>query len=222
MSLPHTALVLGSTGGLGSSISSQLQAADVEVLAHVHRSTSPPPGCLAAGVADLTTEAGRREVVSLAMVAPPSVVFMSFGAVGFAPLHATADHDLQRLFEVNAVAPLLVLRDLAPLLPAQASVVFLPGAIVDAPMMGLSGYAASKSALAAAIKVLRREYRNLRLLDARPPHTETGFASRALFGTPPKLPTGLDPDHVAAVLVRAALTPEHPIDLPFGAFLHDR
>ena len=41
------------------------------------------------------------------------------------------------------------------------------------------------------------------MVDVRPPHTETGLADRAISGTAPPLPTGLDPDAVAERIVAA-------------------
>jgi cyclic-di-GMP-binding biofilm dispersal mediator protein len=41
------------------------------------------------------------------------------------------------------------------------------------------------------------------LVDARPPHTETGLANRPIAGEPPTLPPGLGPEQVAARLVQA-------------------
>ena len=50
-----------------------------------------------------------------------------------------------------------------------------------------------------------RELRRMRVsvLDARPPHTETGLADRPLAGTSPRLPQGLSPETVARRIVRA-------------------
>jgi cyclic-di-GMP-binding biofilm dispersal mediator protein len=39
--------------------------------------------------------------------------------------------------------------------------------------------------------------------DVRPPHTETGLASRPLAGTAPTMPTGPDPSAVAERIVQA-------------------
>ena len=49
---------------------------------------------------------------------------------------------------------------------------------------------------AAAARGLRRS--GIRLIDVRPPHTETGLAERPIAGTAPSLPAGRDPDDVAA------------------------
>jgi cyclic-di-GMP-binding biofilm dispersal mediator protein len=55
------------------------------------------------------------------------------------------------------------------------------------------------------------------VIDARPPHTETGLATRAVEGTAPKLPTGLDPASVAATICDA-ITRDVVVDLPSTAF----
>jgi cyclic-di-GMP-binding biofilm dispersal mediator protein len=39
--------------------------------------------------------------------------------------------------------------------------------------------------------------------DVRPPHTETGLATRPVAGEAPKMPVGLDPAAVAERIVRA-------------------
>ncbi|MDP4715540.1 MAG: SDR family NAD(P)-dependent oxidoreductase [Candidatus Nanopelagicales bacterium] len=86
------------------------------------------------------------------------------------------------------------------------------------PQPGMAVYSASKAALAAydaaAARELRRE--GIRLIDARPPHTETGLADRPLAGTAPRLPTGLAADAVAQRIVDAIHLGEK--DLPSSAF----
>jgi cyclic-di-GMP-binding biofilm dispersal mediator protein len=54
---------------------------------------------------------------------------------------------------------------------------------------------------AAAVRELRRS--GIRLIDVRPPHTETGLAERPIAGTAPSLPAGRDSDGVAARIVAA-------------------
>ena len=54
------------------------------------------------------------------------------------------------------------------------------------------------------------------VIDARPPHTETGLASRAIEGTAPNFPTGLDPVNVARRIIDAVANGE--TDLPTAAF----
>jgi cyclic-di-GMP-binding biofilm dispersal mediator protein len=45
--------------------------------------------------------------------------------------------------------------------------------------------------------------RKITVLDARPPHTETGLATRAVFGNAPALKQGLAPSDVARRIVDA-------------------
>jgi cyclic-di-GMP-binding biofilm dispersal mediator protein len=82
----------------------------------------------------------------------------------------------------------------------------------------MAAYSASKAALTAFDAAAGRELRRagVRVIDARPPHTETGLAERPAAGQPPKLPTGLDPDAVAARIVAAIVDNER--DLPSSAF----
>ena len=65
---------------------------------------------------------------------------------------------------------------------------------------------------------LRTEARRsrVRVVDARPPHTETGLAGRPIAGTAPRLPQGLVPQAVADRILRAIVDDE--LDLPSTAF----
>jgi cyclic-di-GMP-binding biofilm dispersal mediator protein len=51
--------------------------------------------------------------------------------------------------------------------------------------------------------VLRRELRSRKIsvLDARPPHTETGLATRPLYGHAPAMKEGLSPVSVAERII---------------------
>jgi cyclic-di-GMP-binding biofilm dispersal mediator protein len=82
----------------------------------------------------------------------------------------------------------------------------------------MAAYSASKAALTAYDAAAARELRRagIRLVDARPPHTETGLADRPIAGSAPRLPQGLAPDAVAARVVAAIVDDEK--DLPSSAF----
>jgi cyclic-di-GMP-binding biofilm dispersal mediator protein len=77
--------------------------------------------------------------------------------------------------------------------------------VVDFPTLGMAIYTAAKAGLSASCAVLRRELRSrkINILDARPPHTETGLATRAIYGEAPKMKEGLAPDVVAQRIVEA-------------------
>jgi cyclic-di-GMP-binding biofilm dispersal mediator protein len=94
----------------------------------------------------------------------------------------------------------------------------MSGVVAESPTAGLAAYSASKAALAAFMAAGSRELRRpgIRLLDARPGHTETGLATRAIQGTAPAFPTGFDPSAVADRMITAITAGER--DLPSTAF----
>jgi cyclic-di-GMP-binding biofilm dispersal mediator protein len=82
----------------------------------------------------------------------------------------------------------------------------------------MAAYSASKAAAWAAMQAAARELRRrgIDVIDARPPHTETGLAGRAIAGTAPRMPEGLAPAAVAERIVAAIAAGER--DLPAEAF----
>ena len=66
----------------------------------------------------------------------------------------------------------------------------------------------------AAARELRRS--RVRLVDVRPPHTETGLAARSIAGRARALPPGLEPDAVADRILAAIEAGER--DVPAAAF----
>jgi NAD(P)-dependent dehydrogenase (short-subunit alcohol dehydrogenase family) len=146
------------------------------------------------------------------------------GAVAFGPATETPDQVIIDLFTLNTLAPIRLLRAAVPHLRASAAdggspfVVHISAVVAESPMPGMAGYSASKAGLAAFDVAAARELRRsgIRLIDARPPHTETGLADRPMFGTAPRLPTGLDPETVAVRILAAIEDGE--TDLPSSAF----
>jgi short-subunit dehydrogenase len=88
----------------------------------------------------------------------------------------------------------------------------------ELPTAGLVSYSAAKAGISAGFRALTREVRprGVSVIDARPPHAETGLAGRALCGEPPKMRKGLDPAVVAERLVLAIEQDER--DVPASAF----
>lgn len=146
------------------------------------------------------------------------------GVVAFGPAVELDEPTLMALLQVNVVAPVQLLRSAHSFLlesvaaGRSAFMVNISAVVAEQPMAGLAGYAASKAALTAFDAAASRELRRarIRLLDARPPHTETGLAGRPIAGTAPVLPHGLAPDAVAARIVRAIENDER--DLPVSSF----
>ena len=105
-----------------------------------------------------------------------------------------------------------------PVLESGGVVLGISAAVAEKPMPNMAVYSAVKAATAALFAAVRTEARRrrIRVVDVRPPHTETGLASRAIAGQAPKLPAGLDPDAVAERIVNALLGDD--TDVPSSAF----
>lgn len=217
-------LVVGASGGLGSRLSSQLSEAGATVVraGRTPDRISGPDAYLA----DLREAQGPASLVSAAMQAHGRLdgVVIAAGVVAFGPVAELTDAALGELFDVNALAPIRLIRDAMPALAESAAagrdpfVVTLSGVVSEAPTFGLAAYSASKSALAAFTQAATRDLRKagIRVIDARPGHVETELSTHPIAGTAPKFPQGLDPEAVAARIIRAIVDDEK--DLPSTAF----
>jgi cyclic-di-GMP-binding biofilm dispersal mediator protein len=221
-------LVAGASGGLGAPIARRLSAAGAR-LTLVGRDASrlQALGLDATIVtADLRKAASAATVVGKAVEAHGALdgVVMAAGVVAFGPAVETPDDVLVDVFTLNTLAPIRLLRASAGHLAASAAAGHEPffctisAVVAEQPMAGMAGYSASKAALTAFDAAAGRELRRsrIRVLDARPPHTETGLADRPVFGQAPRLAEGLSPDAVADRIVAAIVNDER--DLPSHAF----
>ena len=177
-------------------------------------------------IADLTTESGSASIVAAALDAAGQLdgVVIAAGVVAFGPAIEVSDAALDELFEINALAPIRLIRAATPHLVKSAAdghepfIVTISGVVSETPTAGLAAYSASKAGLAGFVQAASRELRRsgIRLLDARPGHIETGLATRPIEGTAPDFPTGLDPDSVASRIVTAIVQNEK--ELPSSEF----
>jgi cyclic-di-GMP-binding biofilm dispersal mediator protein len=221
-------LVAGATGGIGARICRLLAARGARLtLLGRDQSRLDALGLDATLVTgDLRDRDTADRAVASATAAHGTLdgVVIASGIVAFGPLGELADDVLVEIFETNTLGPIRLLKSALPSLieSAQAGrspcVVTVSAVVAEQPAAGMAAYSASKAALsgfdAAAARELRRV--GIRLIDARPPHTETGLAQRPVSGSAPRLPAGLDPDAVAARIVAAVVDDER--DLPSAAF----
>lgn len=136
------------------------------------------------------------------------------GVVAFGPLVDTPDEVIEELFLTNVVGPLFLVRRLLPALQeSQGFVLHISAVVAERPLPGMAAYSASKAALSAVATALRTELRRAHVAvhDVRPPHTETGLATRPLSGEAPRLPQGLAPEDVARRIVDALAAGEHDL-----------
>jgi short-subunit dehydrogenase len=215
-------LVIGATGGLGAAISRELAGSGAR-LTLSGRST--------ARLEAIRNELGERVVGIEAgdLTAPdmPGIivrnahdaqgvldgVVFAAGVVAFGEIVDLDDDVLDQLMLVNLMAPIRIARAAIGLLPAGGFLASISAVVAEPPMKGMAAYSATKGGLtafdAAAAAELRR--RQIRVLDIRPVHTETGLAERPIAGVPPHLPAGANPQGVARRIVRAIADDEREL-----------
>ena len=204
--------VVGAAGGLGAPIASLLsERGALVVAAGPHRARLEAAVPTSDGlVVELDVRDARAgdalvEAVSARYGRLDGVVEAA-GVVAFGTLADTPDEVIEELFLTNVLGPLWLAKRVAPLLAdSHGFMVLISAVLAEQPLAGMAAYGASKAALSSAGRSLARELRRqgITVTDARPPHTDTGLASRAIGGTPPRLPAGLDPRWVAERIVRA-------------------
>lgn len=156
--------------------------------------------------------------------APIDGIVNATGIVGFGAISEIKPEAFEKMIRVNTTGPIELVSRLHPALLASAAKGHEPfflnisGVVAEQPMAGLAAYSASKAAMYAFNQAAGRELKKdgIRVIDARPGHTETGLAGRAIFGTAPAFPAGMDPAVVAARIVAAIQADEK--DLPASAF----
>lgn len=233
-------LVTGASGGLGSRIAARLGEAGAR-LTLVARDRARLGGLGIAEAAtvplDLTLPEAPAAAVQAAVDAHGRLdgVVHAAGVVAFGPLADIDDDVVDELFLINTLVPIRLVRAALPHLDrsggsggssgsggsgeeVESFVVTISGVVAETPQPGMAAYSASKAASRALAGALGGELRRsrIRVLDVRPPHTETGLASRPVAGTAPRMPQGKDPQRVADRIVRAIADGEW--DLPTSAF----
>ncbi|OZC66321.1 short-chain dehydrogenase [Rhodococcus sp. 15-725-2-2b] len=196
-------LVFGASGGLGGPIVEQLAKAGAR-LTLSGRSIESDHHTVNA---DLTLPDSARSVVAEAVEHHGGLdgIVIAAGVVAFGPVTEVDDDTVDELLLLNYLAPLRVLREALTTLDQGGFVLNISAVVADKPMPNMGAYSASKAAVSALLKSVRTEARKskIRIVDVRPPHTETGLATRPIAGQAPKLPQGLTPDAVAARIVAA-------------------
>lgn len=219
---PYSALVAGATGGLGSAIARQLvsRGATLTLVSRDQQrlDSLDIPGYKHA--LDLRTATAASEAVELARTNAGRLdaVVNAVGVVAFGTVDELTVDVIEELFLTNTFVSMFLARAALDALEPGGVLVNLSGVIAEQNLPGMSAYGASKAAVRSFDEALAREARRrkIRVIDARPPHTETGLADRPIAGTAPKMPTGLQPDAVAGVIVDAMMGDVD--DLPSSSF----
>ena len=218
----RSVLVVGATGGLGSAIAANL-AARGAVLTLVARRQDRLDALAVPGhrlALDLRDPRACRLAVDAAAGNGDGldVVVNAVGVVAFGPISELSTDAMEELFLTNTFIPIFLARAALAAMNDGGVIVNLSGVIAEQNLPGMAAYGASKAAVRSFDEALAREARRrrIRVIDARPPHTETGLADHPVEGQAPKLPTGLDPAAVAATICDAIAG--DTTDLPSTAF----
>jgi short-subunit dehydrogenase len=219
----YRAILTGATGGIGAAIAAELAPAcdalllagrDAARLARLLRGLARPGLRCDTVVADLATADGREAVAKAALQVPRGVNLLvnNAGTSGFAWLADQSDTAIERIVQVNAVAPMQLTRRLLPLLQAQpaATIVNVGSILGYLGYPGSAAYSASKFALRGFTEALRRELADgpVRVVYFAPRATRTALNSDALCALNAALGVAMDPPAaVAADLARALVRP---------------
>ena len=220
-------LVTGASGGLGSLVVRELiaQGAAVSLAGRSEQALNAVAPDSPRFTVDLAVPGASQALLDAVVAgAPLDGVIALHGAVAFGTVAELPAADSRTLTAVNLDSVIELIGAAVPLLEASATagrepfIMTVSGVIADMPTTGMAAYGASKAGLKAFGQAASRELRRagIRLLDARPGHTNTQLSAHPIAGTAPAMPAGLDPHAVAKRLVSSIVNDEK--DVPADAF----
>jgi cyclic-di-GMP-binding biofilm dispersal mediator protein len=219
-----TFLVCGASGALGAELVKLLREQGAKVLGTA--TTNESAGQIPAGVEvrlllDYTKPESIKTLTDY-LIASTEIdgIINASGVVAFGEIAQLDAETLKKLFEINAVGPIQLLSALSQLLAKkpESVVVNLTGVVAEAALPGIAAYSSSKFAIDGFLQAAAREWRRAgtRVISARPGHTETGLADRAIAGVAPKFSPGKTANQVASRIIQAIINDEK--ELPSSAF----
>jgi cyclic-di-GMP-binding biofilm dispersal mediator protein len=205
-------LVLGGSGVLGAELVRQLSAQGANVMATARNPETAakiPSEATLKLVVDLEIPESIKTLTDYLLDAnsPINGIINAVGVVGFAKATETSPQDSAKLMQINNLGPAAIISALHPLLvldkDTESFVAGITGVVSEKVFPGMSSYTVSKTAHASYLATITQEFRRdkIQVTDAKPGHTETGLASRAIFGTAPAFPEGMTASHVVSVLL---------------------
>jgi cyclic-di-GMP-binding biofilm dispersal mediator protein len=201
-------LVAGGTGGIGRLVSEGLRRRGATVVT-ASRSDIDVPGHV---VVDLRLPDNAQDLVHRVMNEHGrlDVLVNAIGVVAFGDATSTSTDTVEELFLTNTFAHIFLCTAALPNMTKGGVIVGISGVIAEQNLPGMAAYGSSKAAVRSFNEAFGREARRqgVRVIDARPPHTETGLATRAVAGNPPRFPQGLEPARVAERIIDAIVNGE--------------
>ena len=217
-------LVVGASGALGGEIVKLLTEKGAIVLgtASSNESAAKIPGKVEIRLLLDFTNPESIKTLTDYLVAATEIdgIINAAGVVAFGESKDLKPETISKLMSINASGPMQLFSALTQKLAEknEAVVVNLTGVVAETPLPGIAAYSASKFAIEGFLQAAAREWRRvgIRAISARPGHTETGLADRAIAGEAPKFPQGMTAEHVAQRIVTAIEEGEK--ELPASAF----
>ncbi len=206
-------IIIGAGGAFGRLISEALIERGAAVIGTARNNESAPnlPEQLSQKLLlDLESQVSIGALVDYLNSADIQIdgIINTAGRVGFGSITETTIEDSQRLMQINHFGPSQVIVGLMRQLAKSTNepfVLSITGVVAEKVFPGMAAYTTSKTAHSTWLKALALEARRqkIRVIDTRPGHTETGLATRPLFGTAPAFAQGMGPQHVVDVIINA-------------------
>jgi len=202
-------LLLGATGGIGLALAIELLGRGAELCCVAKDSQKLDALEVEAYkfVADLRTPKACEDSIKFALdsMSKIDVIINATGVVAFGEVVDLSIDAMEELFLVNVFIPIMFGKLALDHLEDNGTIVNISGIIAEKNMPGMAAYGASKAALKSFDEAFAREARRkgVRVLDARPPHTESGLVDHPIEGTAPKMPTGMSTNKVATIICDA-------------------
>lgn len=220
-------LVVGGSGALGAEFVRKFKAVGAEVIASARNADTAQRIPIEADlrlILDLEDQQSISRAVEYLKTAYDHLdgVVLAAGLVAFGATAETTISNFSRLIQVNCIGQIAVASELGELLGKSERdskfIAGLSGVVAEKTFPGMAAYTASKTAFSAGLRSLQLELRRkgISVLDARPGHTETGLAGRAIFGTAPAFSTGMTATHVVDRVIKAIS--EHKTELASSDF----
>lgn len=209
-------VVVGAAGALGSEITNALLESGANVIGTASSTESLAkisPRVNEKYVVDLTDAASIHTFTEGLKSAHDKIsgVVIASGVVGFGVSESMAASDSAKIMQINYLGPSQLINELFPVLKSEgieeSFVLGISGIVVEQIFPGMGAYSSSKAAFSAYLQTITKEWRRykIKVTEARLGHTETGLANRAIFGTAPQMPTGLNPAEAIKVMLAAVI-----------------
>lgn len=212
---PLTVVLTGAGGGIGSAISRVLAASGHRLVLvgrngerlEALRRELPEDGDHRVVGADLLDAGQRQRLVETCRDLPDGVdvLINNAGVSTFAMLSATSDETIRAVVDTNLTAPMLLTRDMVPVLTrsARPAIVNIGSAFGHIGHPGFSVYGASKFGLRGFTEALRRELSdgNITVHYLAPRAVDTTMNSAAVNGLNAALGNKADPPEKVATQV---------------------